>query len=410
MKVKPVPIEEINPAPYNPRKDLQPGDPDYEKLSRSIEEFDCVEPLVWNRRTRNLVAGHQRLKILIARGDRKVLCSVVDLSEEREKALNLALNKISGQWDEEKLARVLDELIQVPEFDVGLTGFDLPEVSKLLDAMLPDEGEDDDFDVGAELGSIKKPETQPGELLELGPHRVLCGDCTKAENIARLMGDAKAQLVFTDPPYAVDYRGGRVGKQWRHKIRQDGERYWDTMSEAAYLVLLNSALTHAHDFSDASAALYLWFASARIRTVLDALEATGWQQRNLIVWVKSAFAGSLYAQYKHRYEPVFYCHKKGRSPRWYGPNNEETVWECPKPSKNEGHPTVKPLALALRALRNSSTRGDLLIDLFLGSGTTLIAAEMLGRACYGLELEPRYCDLIRRRYEKCRTISARRAR
>ena len=403
MNVKLISVHEINPAPYNPRLDLKPGDADYDKLARSIEEFGAVEPLVWNKRTGNLVGGHQRLKVLKARGDSEAPCVVVDLPPEKEMALNLALNRISGDWDEGKLASVLGELVRVPEFDVGLTGFDLPDVTKLLDGLLPEEAEDDGFDVEEELESLGEPTTKPGELIELGPHRVLCGDCTRAEDMRSLMRDAKAQLIFTDPPYAVDYRGGRVGEQWKHKIRKDGEKYWDEMSLGDYADLLEGALTHAAESSDEKAALYLWFASARIATVLHALDETGWQQRNLLVWVKNTFAGSLYAQYKHRYEPAFYCHKRAKSPRWYGPTNETTAWQCPKPSRNEGHPTVKPLALAMRALGNSSAFGDVVLDLFLGSGTTLIAAERMGRVCYGLELEPRYCDLIRRRYETCRS-------
>jgi len=375
MVIETLDVKKILPADYNPRNDLRPGDREYQQLERSIDEFGCVEPLVWNRRTGNLVGGHQRLNILIARGDEKVECVVVDLAPEKEKALNLALNKISGDWDEEKLAEVLAELIALPDFDVALTGFDLPEVSELLDRVLEADGDDDDFDVDDELDEIEEPETKPGEVIELGPHRLLCGDCTDPANIARLMAGTKAQLVFTDPPYAVDYRGGRVGKEWEHKLRQDGERYWDDMTPEAYDELLLGALKNAHDFSDARSALYLWFASARIKNVIAALDATGWEQRNLLVWVKNTFAGSLYAQYKHSYEPAFYCHKRGRAPRWHGPNNETTAWRHDKPHKNEGHPTVKPLGLAERAIRNSSARGDIVMDLFLGSGTTLIAAE-----------------------------------
>ena len=399
MKIQRVKVSKINPAPYNPRVDLQPGDADYEKLRRSIDEFDCVEPLVWNKRTGNLVGGHQRLKILVARGETEVDCSVVDLALEKEKVLNVALNKISGDWDKQKLAKLLDEMTRLPDFDVTLTGFEMPEVSELLDRFGPSDPEDDGFDVEAELEGIEEPVTKPGELIELGPHRLLCGDCTKQENIERLMDGQKANLVFTDPPYAVAYRGGRVGSEWEHKIRQDGEHYWDELTAEQYDSLLREMLTRARDHSDDRCPLYLWFASARIRNVLAALGATGWEQRNLIVWVKNCFAGSLYAQYKHAYEPVFYCFKKGKSPRWHGPNNERTVWQHDKPSKNEGHPTVKPLALAERAIRNSSERGNVVVDFFLGSGTTLIAAERTGRVCFGTELEPRYCDLIKRRYE-----------
>lgn len=398
--IRQIPISQINPAPYNPRKYLEPGDPEYERLLKSIDEFDCVEPLVWNRRTGNMVSGHQRLKILLARGDTEVMCSVVDLSPEREKVLNLALNKISGYWDNEKLATLLNELIRVPGFDIELTGFDLPEASKLIDEILLQRNpEEDDFDVESELQQIVEPKTKPGELIELGPHRILCGDCTDTANIKRLMENRKARLVCMDPPYAVGYRGGRVGKDWEYKLRQDGEKYWDEMSVSCYQELLTKSLHHAYQFSDEKTALYVWFASARISTVLAALSAAKWEIRNLLMWVKNTFAGSLFAQYKHQYEPFFYCFKKGKSTRWYGPTNESTVWRYDKPHRNEGHPTIKPLPLAIRALRNSSSRGDIVLDLFLGSGTTLIAAERTGRVCFGTELEPRYCDLIRRRYE-----------
>ncbi len=276
----------------------------------------------------------------------------------------------------------------------------MPEASQLIDQLLLDHGnENDDFDVEAELQQIDKPETKPGELLKLGPHRILCGDCTDIANIKRLMGDKRAQLIFNDPPYAVNYRGGAVGKDRIGGELDNGKRHWDDLSAESYLKLLTESLSHAHDFSDNRAVLYLWFASTRISTVIDALSATKWEMRNLLVWVKNTFAGSLFAQYKHQYEPFFYCFKKGKSTRWFGPKNESTVWRYDKPHRNEAHPTVKPLALAVRALRNSSSRSDTVLDLFLGSGTTLIAAERTGRVCYGTELEPRYCDLIRKRYE-----------
>jgi DNA modification methylase len=398
LNIRTIPINKIKPAAYNPRHNLQPGDPEYEKLVRSIDEFDCVEPLVWNRRTGNLVGGHQRLKVLKARGDTEVECSIVDLSPEQEKALNLALNKISGQWDQEKLATLLDELLKMPDFNVDVTGFDLPEASKLIDEILNSKT-DDGFDIESELAKITKPQTKPGEIIELGPHRVLCGDSTIVDNFKILMGSAKAQLIFTDPPYGVNYRGGAVVNNRTKGHLQKGKNHWDDLSDTDYMALLTKALSHAHNFSDGKTALYLWFASAKITTVLKALEQTNWQQRNLLVWVKNTFAGSLFAQYKHRYEPCFYCFKKDKSTRWYGPNNETTVWQCDKPHRNPDHPTIKPLPLAMRALRNSSALGDIVLDLFLGSGTTLIAAERMGRICYGMELDPRYCDVIRKRYE-----------
>jgi len=344
LNIKKIPMSKIRPAAYNPRKDLKPGDPEYKKLLKSIDEFECVEPLVWNRRTGNLVGGHQRLKIFAARGDTDVMCSVVDLSAEREKALNLALNKITGTWDNEKLAALLDELIRVPDFDFDVTGFDLPEASKLIDEILNSKT-DDGFDIESELAKITKPQTKPGEIIELGPHRVLCGDSTIVDNFKILMGSAKAQLIFTDPPYAVNYRGGAVVNNHTKGHLQKDQSHWDDLSEDKYLELLNTSLANAYVFSDGKATLYLWFASAMITTVLKALQLTRWKQRNLLIWAKNTFAGSLFAQYKHKYEPCFYCFKKGKSTRWFGPNNETTIWECDKPARNKNHLTVKPLPL-----------------------------------------------------------------
>ena len=210
MEVRTVPIKRINPAPYNPRRDLQPGDPEYLKLQRSIEQFGCVEPLVWNRRTGNLVGGHQRLKILLARGDTEADVSVVDLPAQREKVLNIALNRIAGAWDSQKLAELLDELVQLPGFDVELTGFDLPDAHALIAEALPhpEDGSEDGFDVEAELAANRPLVTQPADLIELRTlnsdlrfqgHRLLCGDCTDPALVRRLMQGERAILFSTDP-------------------------------------------------------------------------------------------------------------------------------------------------------------------------------------------------------------------
>ncbi len=211
MEIRKLPIKEIDPAAYNPRRDLKPGDSDYDKLKRSIETFGCVEPLVWNQRSGYLVGGHQRLKILIARGDREADVSVVDLPPEKERALNIALNRISGDWDSRKLAQLLDELVQLPDFDIELTGFDVPDINALIAEVLPPpEGNgDDEFDVEAELAANRPLVTHLGDLTELRTldsdprfrgHRLLCGDCTDHEQVLRLMRGERAVLFATDPP------------------------------------------------------------------------------------------------------------------------------------------------------------------------------------------------------------------
>jgi hypothetical protein len=203
LRLESVAARRINPAPYNPRIDLKPGDPDYEKLARSVDEFGLVEPLVWNRRTGNLVGGHQRFKILLARGVKEVDVSVVDLPLEREKALNIALNKIAGDWDERKLGALLDELTATPDLDVLLTGFDMGEIDGLIatSRLDLDPSRDESFDIEEALRLAGKGPaiTKPGDLITLGrdprlQHRLLCGDSTDHAQVRRLMNGERAIL------------------------------------------------------------------------------------------------------------------------------------------------------------------------------------------------------------------------
>ena len=204
MNIEKKNVKDLLPADYNPRKDLKPGDPEYEKLKRSIEQFGYVEPVIWNKATGRVVGGHQRLKVLIDMGISEVECVVVELDEEKEKALNIALNKISGDWDKDKLALLITDL-QGADFDVSLTGFEPAEIDALFKDTLKDGVKEDDFDVDAEL---QKPTiTKPGDVWTLGRHRLVCGDATRAETYETLMVGAKANLIVTDPPYNVNYDG-----------------------------------------------------------------------------------------------------------------------------------------------------------------------------------------------------------
>ena len=199
MQIETKKISDLNPASYNPRKDLQPGDKEYEKLKRSIEEFGYVEPVIWNKQTGNIVGGHQRLKILKAQGLKEVECVVVDMPEEKEKALNIALNKITGEWDLDKLENVFKDL-QFIDFDLDLTGFDDKEINKFM----KDTSEEDDFDIEEEL---KQPTfSQLGDLWICGKHRIICGDSTNPDIYQLLMDGQKANMLLTDPPYFVAYK------------------------------------------------------------------------------------------------------------------------------------------------------------------------------------------------------------
>jgi len=399
MRIETIEIDKINPAVYNPRNDLQPGDHDYDNLKKSIDTFGLVEPLVWNKPTGNLVGGHQRLKVLIAAGFKEVEVSIVDLDLENEKALNLALNKIQGSWDNEKLATLIEELSKIPDFDIGLTGFDLPEVSEILDRA--EEAKEDEFDLGKELENKGKAVTQKGELIALGQHRLLCGDSSNPEDVKKLIGGAKIDLVFSDPPYNVNYYGGnRPIPNVRPKKSRDWERiYNDNLNQAEYEEWLKSILKNVIPYLTPGAAYYLWNGHAQFGPMHSMLTELEFHVSCVITWAKESFAIG-YGDYNQQTEFCLYGWKENNGAHhWYGPTNESTLWQVKRDhTASYNHPTQKPIALAHRAIKNSSKRGDIVLDMFLGSGTTLIAAEGLHRTCFGIEIDPHYCDAIVRRY------------
>lgn len=399
MKIQKIKISAINPAAYNPRIDLRPGDEDYEKLKRSIDTFGYVEPLVWNERTGNLVGGHQRLKILIDQGLNEVEVSVVDLDDAREKALNLALNKIRGDWDDEKLGHLLDELNKSPDFDVTLTGFNVPEISEILDQL--ETVNEDMFNFDEEVKKIKNPKTKPGDVICLGEHRILCGDCSKPEDLEKLFGKDKAGLIHTDPPYNVNYYGGnRPHDGARPKDSKQWDRiYCDDMTQEEYEIWLKKVLTNGAGYLDQGAAVYVWNGHKQFGPMYLILTGIGFHIGCVITWSKERFAIG-YGDYNQQTEFCLYGWKeKNGGHKWYGPNNESTLWQIHRdPTSEYIHPTQKPVAIAHRAIKNSSKRGDIVLDMFLGSGTTLIAAEALKRRCYGTEIDPAYCDGIVKRY------------
>jgi len=400
MEIRKIAIKDISVAEYNPRIDLKPGDPDYEKLRKSLGEFGLVQPLVFNSRTKTLVAGHQRLKILIEEGAKEVEVSVVDLPVEREKMLNLALNRIQGAWDEEKLAHLLDNLKELPEFDVELTGFDLPEMNQLFDTYIEPAAEEP-FDFEGDVASNKAPITARDDLIGLGPHRILCGDSSNPADLKKLMGSEKISLVNSDPPYNVAYYGGnRPKSNVRPKKSRQWERiYADNMPQADYEVWLKKIFTNMVEYLEPGAPLYIWNGYRQFGPMHTILDSLGFHVASVITWAKPNFAIS-YADYNNQTEFCLYGWKKDNGPHvWHGPTNETTLWEVRRdPTRSYDHPTQKPVQLAQRAIRTSSKRGDIVLDMFLGSGSTLIGAQSLERRCFGLEIDPKYCDAIVRRY------------
>ena len=380
MEIKNIQIATIKLAKYNPRRDLQPGDPDYEKLKKSMREFDLVEPLVWNKRSGNLIGGHQRLKILIEQGAEMVDVSVVDLPDRKEKALNLALNKIRGDWDMPRLHDILEEL-DIGDFDIEITGFDDKEIETLMTQFhIPEEGLTPDDEIPEKVETICKT----GDLWQLGDHRLLCGDATKKEDIERLMGGEKADMVFTDPPYGVNYEGGSNNPKKREKLEGD-------MSDVFSIFIPILPIKN-------NSAMYIWFAERAGKPVFNALINKNWQIRAMIIWVKiNPHFGAYTAHYKQAHEAMLYCVKG--TPKWNGATNETTIWEYPQSSRNDLHPTQKPIELCRRAIANSSNANFIVLDPFGGSGSTLIACEKLGRRCYMCEIDCHYNDIIIQRWQ-----------
>lgn len=373
---------DLLPADYNPRKDLKPGDAEYEKLKRSIEQFGYVEPVIWNQTTGRVVGGHQRLKVLMDMGMTEVDCVVVAMDEEKEKALNIALNKISGDWDKDKLALLIADL-QGADFDVSLTGFEPAEIDALFKDTLKDSVKDDDFDVGAELAQPTM--TKPGDIWTLGRHRLICGDSTKAETYDLLMGNTKANLVITDPPYNVNYEGSAG------KIKNDN------MADEAFYNFLLDAYTQMHSAMADDASIYVFHADTEGLNFRRAFADAGFYLSGCCIWKKQSLVLGR-SPYQWQHEPCLYGWKKNGKHQWYTGRKETTIWEFDKPKKNGDHPTMKPIPLLAYPIMNSSMSNSVVLDPFGGSGSTLIACEQTDRICYTVELDEKFCDVIVKRY------------
>lgn len=375
-------LQELIPADYNPRKDLQPGDPEYEKLKRSIDEFGYVDPIIWNKRTGRICGGHQRFKILKAQGVEEAEVVIVDFDEEKEKAFNIALNKVNGDWDRDKLALLITDL-QASDFDVSLTGFDPAEIDDLFKDSMKDEVHDDDFDVDEELANPIF--SKAGDLWYLGKHRLFCGDSTKPESYERLLNGQNVQLVLTDPPYNVDYQGAAG------KIKNDNLK-----DEVFYQFLLD-AFIQMHSAMADDASIYVFHADTEGLNFRKAFKDAGFYLSGCCIWKKPSLVLGR-SPYQWQHEPCLYGWKQKGKHNWFSGRKETTIWEFEKSKKNKDHPTMKPIPLLCYPIMNSTMTGCRVLDPFGGSGSTLIACEQTDRICYTIELDEKFCDVIVNRF------------
>lgn len=429
MEIKKLAVDDLNAAEYNPRKDLKAGDAEYEKLKRSIEEFGYVEPVIWNKRTGNVVGGHQRLKVLRDLGHTEVDCVVVDLDDRKEKALNVALNKISGDWDAEKLTALLKDL-DASGLDVTMTGFDLAEVQELFGSGNMENVKEDDFDADAAADAIDRPITKMGDLWLLGQHRLLCGDCTDIKDVVRLMDGEMADVMVTDPPYNINYGSALEGKSEGRTIgRKESVIANDNMSDEDFHEFLYSFYKQAFAVMKKGASLYVFHSTKETVNFTQAMEKAGFKYAQTLVWLKNHFTLGR-QDYQWIHEPILYGWKEGEGHYFIDDRTIASVFEdvptdlnkmtkaelaaalekvyslpssvirVDKPVKSPDHPTMKPIVLCAKLIYNSCHEYETVYEPFGGSGSTLIAAEQLNRKCRVIELEPKYCDVIVRRYRE----------
>ena len=427
MQIEKKKVEDLKAAAYNPRKDLQPGDAEYEKLKRSILEFGYVEPVICNKRTGIVVGGHQRLKVMKDLGYTEVDCVIVDLDESKEKALNIALNKISGEWNNDLLADLLRDL-DGSGYDITLTGFDLAEAQELFGSGSMENVHEDDFDAESALAETTDCKTVSGDLWLLDGHRLLCGDCTQIEDVRRVLGGRAADVMVTDPPYNVDYGSTIAGKN-QSKSRGNSNIANDNLSDDEFYQFLLAFYKAAAESLKKGAPIYVFHSTKETVNFTRAMTDAGLKYSQTLVWYKNHFTLGR-QDYQWIHEPILYGWKEGAGHYFVDDRSQHTVFEqlrlnIPKmskaelvelmekilalpttvvhdnkPAKSPDHPTMKPITLCAKLIFNSSHEGDTVFEPFGGSGSTLIAAAQLDRKCCAIELEPKYCDVIVRRYKE----------
>lgn len=428
-------LADMIPATYNPRKTLTPSDPEYQEIRRSIDDLDYSDPIVLNY-DGTIIKGHQRRNVMMDMGYTEAYCIVLEIRDkQKEMALNIALNKITGKWSNATLKEVLLTM-DLNGYDFTVTGFkrtDLEDLIQLTD--IPPEAQEDDFDPDAEAEKIDEPVSKPGSIWWLGRHRLMCGDATDPDDVAQLMAGAKLDLVITDPPYNVDY--GAKTEFLEAYLGQEGTRKNSTiendhMDAGSFYNFLLASFRNCNEAMRPGAAIYVFHAESTGLQFRQAYTDAGLKMAQCLIWEKNAFVLGR-QDYQWRHEPILYGWKEGAAHYFVNDRTQDTVMledEADlkkmgkrellafiekifrdykdlttvhfenKPARNALHPTMKPVPLVGRLMNNSSRPGWSVGDFFGGSGTTLIAAEQLGRTAYLMEYDPRNVDVIVQRWEQ----------
>jgi DNA modification methylase len=379
------PIDKLVPYTRNPRTH---SEAQIAQIAASIAEFGFNNPILVDTKA-GIIAGHGRLLAARKLQLTEVPVIVLDhLTDAQKRAYVIADNQLAlnAGWDEALLAAELAAL-QQEDFNLGLIGFEDEELALLLAAQDTAEGLTDE-DAVPELQET--PISVLGDLWILEDHRLLVGDATDTDAVAKLMAGAPADLVFTDPPYNVGYEG-----YTEDRLTIKGDR----MSDVDFKKFLESAFGSYRTIVKPGASMYVCHSSSWQREFQDALEAADFEVRCQLIWAKNTFAWG-FGRYKFQHEPIFYAHVADQKDPWYGDKTQSTLWNEKKPAANRIHPTAKPVELVERALLNSSKTGDIVVDLFGGSGSTLIGCERRGRKARLMEIDPKYADCIVRRYQE----------
>lgn len=378
MEIKNLKTDDLIPYINNARH----NDDAVDAVASSIKNFGFKVPVIVDGNN-EIIAGHTRVKAAKKLGLETVPVVVADdLTPEQVKAFRLADNKVGeiATWDDDMLNA---ELAELADLDFDMTDFGFEALSFESDDEVV---EDDDFDVAP----VEEPTSKLGQIYQLGRHRLMVGDSTDTKQVAALLDGEKADLLLTDPPYNIAYEG---------KTEEAMTIQNDDMTDEDFRQFLKNFYSAANDNMKPGATFYIWYADTESYNFRGAARDIGWQVRQNLIWAKNTFALGR-QDYQWRHEPCLYGWTEGAAHNWYSDRKQTTVLEFDKPARSDLHPTMKPVALFDYQMKNSSKPGDIVLDLFGGSGTTMIAAEQNGRAACLMELDPRYADVIIKRWEE----------